>query len=93
MQGSDIWPVKSSLTSGYRYRSGTIMSTVTVNTDSPDTGRYYMFEGILSKTQSSLWRNAQFWENVFLDSVASEREAAGMDTGAGEMMERYKSLR
>merc|ERR1719189_480920 len=27
----DMWPVKSSLTSGYRYRSGTIMSTLTVS--------------------------------------------------------------
>ena len=42
LNNSEIWSVKSSLSSGYRYRSGTIMSTVT--TPSPDTGRYYMFE-------------------------------------------------
>ena len=87
-----MWPVKSSQTSGFRYRSGTIMSTVTAASPSPDSGRYYMFEGILAKSQSTLWRNAQFWEDVFLDAVASEREAAGLDSGAGEMMERYKSL-
>ena len=74
-----MWPVKSSQTSGFRYRSGTIMSTVTAASPSPDSGRYYMFEGILAKSQSTLWRNAQFWEDVFLDAVASEREAAGLD--------------
>ena len=110
---SDVWQVKSSQTSGFRYRSGTIMSTLT--TPSPDTGRYYVFEGILAKSQSSIWRNAQFWEDIFLgevpsysshtshtchikifsDSVAQEREAAGMDSldsGPSEMMERYKGL-
>ena len=61
---SDVWQVKSNQTSGYRYRSGTIMSTVT--TPSPDTGRYYVFEGVLAKSQSSIWRNAQFWEDIFL---------------------------
>lgn len=66
------------------------MSTVT--TPSPDTGRYYIFEGVLAKTQSTLWRNTQFWEDIFLDSVSQEREAAGMDSGAGEMMERYRNL-
>ena len=91
------------------------MSTIT--TPSPDTGRYYVFEGILAKSQSSIWRNAQFWEDIFLgeawrerrvflhssildtnilsDSVAQEREAAGMDSldsGPSEMMERYKGL-
>ena len=87
-----MWPVKPSQPSWFRYRSGTIMSTVTAASPSPDSGRYYMFEGILAKSQSTLWRNAQFWEDVFLDAVASEREAAGLDSGAGAMMERYKSL-
>ena len=49
-------------------------------------------EGLLAKTQSGLWRNTQFWEDIFLDSVSQEREAAGMDSGAGEMMERYRNL-
>ena len=85
------------------------MSTIT--TPSPDTGRYYVFEGILAKSQSSIWRSAQFWEDIFLgeashrtsvsitglfvDSVAQEREAAGMDSldsGPSDMMERYRSL-
>lgn len=31
----------------------------------------------------------QFWEDMFLDSVAQERDVIGMDQGPGEMMERY----
>ena len=49
-------------------------------------GRSYLFEGILAKDQS------QFWEDIFLDSVAREREAIGMNSGACEMMERYCGL-
>jgi len=86
----DLWPSKSSLTSGYRYRSGNIVSTV--KTPSPDMGRTYVFEGILMKVQSNLWSNGQFWEDTFLDAVAQEREAIGMDSGACEMMERYRGL-
>ena len=55
-------------------------------------GRSYLFEGILAKDQSQLWSNEQFWEDTFLDSVAQEREAIGMDSGACEMMERYRGL-
>jgi hypothetical protein len=29
-----------------------------------------------------------FWENIFLDSVAAEREAIGMAQGTAEMIER-----
>ena len=86
----DLWPSKSSLTSGYRYRSGNIVSTM--KTPSPEMGRSYLFEGILAKDQSQLWINGQFWEDTFLDSVAQEREAIGMDSGASEMMERYRGL-
>ena len=39
-----------------------------------------------------MWVNPQFWEDTFLDSVAQERDAIGMDSGACEMMERYRSL-
>ena len=31
----------------------------------------------------------QFWEDVYLDAVAQERDIIGMDQGPGEMMERY----
>lgn len=31
----------------------------------------------------------QFWEDMFLDAVAQERDIIGMDQGPGEMMERY----
>ena len=31
----------------------------------------------------------QFWEDVFLDAVAQERDIIGMDQGPAEMMERY----
>jgi len=34
----------------------------------------------------------QFWEDVFLDAVAQERDIIGMDQGPTEMMERYYSL-
>lgn len=34
----------------------------------------------------------QFWEDVFLDAVAQERELVGMDQGPREMMDRYQSL-
>lgn len=39
-----------------------------------------------------LWDQMQFWEDAFLDAVSQERDMIGMDQGAGEMMERYKSL-
>ena len=31
----------------------------------------------------------QFWEDVFLDAVAQERDIIGMDQGPMEMMERW----
>jgi hypothetical protein len=31
----------------------------------------------------------QFWEDVFLDAVAQERDIIGLDQGPSEMMERY----
>ena len=33
----------------------------------------------------------QFWEDAFLDAVATERDIIGMDQGPTEMMERYVS--
>jgi hypothetical protein len=34
----------------------------------------------------------QFWEDVFLDAVAQERDIIGLDQGPSEMMERYSQL-
>ena len=52
------------------------------------TGRRYLFEGLLNE-RSSLWDNMDFWENIFLDAVAAERDAVGMDQGPSEMIDRY----
>jgi len=40
------------------------------------------------KERSALWDQIQFWEDVFLDAVAQERDIIGMDQGPTEMMER-----
>ena len=52
------------------------------------TGRRYLFEGLNHNRTSSLWDNMDFWEFSFLDSVASEREAAGMDLNQLELINR-----
>lgn len=44
-----------------------------------------LFQG---KERSPLWDQIQFWEDVFLDAVAQERDIIGMDQGPTEMMER-----
>jgi len=31
----------------------------------------------------------QFWEDVYLDAVAQERDIIGMDQGPAEMLDRY----
>ena len=46
----------------------------------------------MHKDRSGLWDNPQFWEDIFLDAVAQEREAVGMDSAATEMVERYRGL-
>ncbi|CAM1324954.1 MADD (predicted) [Pycnogonum litorale] len=85
-----VWSSKSSLSTGFRYHGGNMINTS--STPSPDTGRTYLFEGLVSKDRSNLWDQMQFWEDVFLDTVAQERDIIGMDQGPGEMMERYRSL-
>lgn len=42
----------------------------------------------VGKDRSNLWDQIQFWEDVFLDAVAQERDIVGMDQGPNEMMER-----
>ncbi|XP_076817752.1 MAP kinase-activating death domain protein-like isoform X3 [Clavelina lepadiformis] len=46
----------------------------------------------LSKERSKIWDEMQFWEDVFLDAVAMERDAVGMDQGPTDMIERYQTL-
>lgn len=85
-----IWSGKSSLSAGFRYTGGHIITTST--SPSPDAARVYLFEGLLGKDRSNLWDQMQFWEDAFLDAVSQERDMVGMDQGPSEMMERYKSL-
>ncbi|KAG8235675.1 hypothetical protein J437_LFUL015733 [Ladona fulva] len=85
-----VWSSKSSLSTGFRYHGGNMINTST--TPSPDTGRTYLFEGLIGKERSTIWDQMQFWEDAFLDAVSQERDMVGMDQGPGEMMERYNSL-
>ncbi|XP_063223567.1 MAP kinase-activating death domain protein isoform X6 [Bacillus rossius redtenbacheri] len=85
-----VWSSKSSLSTGFRYHGGNMINTST--TPSPDTGRTYLFEGLIGKERSTLWDQMQFWEDAFLDAVSQERDMVGMDQGPGEMMERYSLL-
>ncbi|XP_064080691.1 MAP kinase-activating death domain protein-like [Macrobrachium nipponense] len=85
-----MWSSKSSLSTGFRYHAGNMIPTST--TPSPDSGRTYLFEGLIGKERSPLWDQMQFWEDCFLDAVAQERDMVGMDQGPSEMMERYNNL-
>ncbi|XP_046673875.1 MAP kinase-activating death domain protein isoform X5 [Homalodisca vitripennis] len=85
-----VWSSKSSLSTGFRYHGGNLHNTST--TPSPDSGRIYLFQGLLGKDRSTVWDQMQFWEDAFLDAVSQERDMVGMDQGPTEMMERYKCL-
>lgn len=39
-------------------------------------------------TPNPLWQKVVFWENVFVDIVATEREIIGMDQEPSEMIDR-----
>lgn len=71
---------------GYRYYNGDIFP-VEGDEGKKTTGRRYLFEGLLSE-RSPVWDNMDFWENIFLDAVAAERDAVGMDQGPAEMIDR-----
>ena len=58
----------------------------------PVESRAYLFETIVTNPRSPLWDQMQFWEDVFLDAVAQERDIIGLDQGPSEMMERYNLL-
>ncbi|XP_025203393.1 MAP kinase-activating death domain protein-like isoform X3 [Melanaphis sacchari] len=85
-----IWSSKSSLSAGFRYHGGLLNTTS--GSPSPESGRTYLFEGILGKERSTIWNQLKFWEDVFIDAVSQERDMIGMDQGPIEMMERYKNL-
>ena len=74
------------LSLGFRYYNGDIFP-IEDEDGRRSTGRRYLFEGLLAE-RSSLWDNMDFWENVFLDAVATEREAVGMNQGPAEMIDR-----
>uniref|UniRef100_A0A6B2EDK4 MAP kinase-activating death domain protein n=1 Tax=Phlebotomus kandelakii TaxID=1109342 RepID=A0A6B2EDK4_9DIPT len=88
-RSSSIWSGKSTLSAGFRYTGGQLLTS---GSPSPDAPRVYLFECLLGKERLNLWDQMQFWEDAFLDAVSQERDMIGMDQGPGEMMERYKSL-
>lgn len=89
-RSGSIFSGKSSLSAGFRYTGGHLITTST--SPSPEQARQYIFEGLLGKDRSPLWDQMQFWEDAFLDAVSQERDMIGLDQGPSEMMERYKTL-
>ena len=95
---STISTAKSQYSSGYRYTKGCLVQVApqvqpgqpVVNP--PIVARSYLFETIVNNSRSPLWDQMQFWEDVFLDAVAQERDIIGLDQGPSEMMERYNQL-
>ena len=49
---------------------------------------YFLFLLETVKDRSPLWDQPQFWEDAFLDAVAAERDAVGLDQGPAEMIHR-----
>uniref|UniRef100_A0A5K3ENR5 MAP kinase-activating death domain protein n=1 Tax=Mesocestoides corti TaxID=53468 RepID=A0A5K3ENR5_MESCO len=59
----------------------------------PKIGQTYLFEeAMINATSSKLWTNMQFWEDLFLDTVAQERCLLGMDFDPIEFFEHYSQL-
>ena len=71
---------------GYRYYNGDLFPIEDEGSRS-STGRRYLFENLV-RDRSALWDNMDFWENIYLDAVATERGAIGMDQAPLEMIER-----
>ncbi|CAF1310773.1 unnamed protein product, partial [Didymodactylos carnosus] len=82
---------KSALSGGYRFRNGSITQVVDVQLPTVN-DKQYLFEVLVGSSRSHLWDQMQYWEDVFLDAVAQERDIIGLDQGPAEMMERYNSL-
>ena len=87
----DFLARKSDLSEGYRYHNGELIDVSDGIKPLPSTGRKYLFQGLIGE-RSTLWDNMEFWEYLFMDVVASEREALGMDQNHGEMIERYVGI-
>lgn len=89
---------KSKLSAGFRYSKKAIsqvqvpQQNLAANQNSNTEIKTYLFETIVSNPRSPLWDQMQFWEDVFLDAVAQERDIIGLDQGPSEMMERYTQL-
>ena len=49
---------------------------------------YHLNIFLSAKDRSPLWDQLQFWEDAYLDAVAAERDAVGMDQGPAEMIKR-----
>ncbi|WAR01173.1 MADD-like protein [Mya arenaria] len=86
-RSSSLYSNKSSLSTGSRYRDGQMISTSPIP-GSPEVTKTYLFEGLIGKERSRLWDQMQFWEDVYLDAVAQERDIIGMDQGPADMMDR-----
>ncbi|GMR61954.1 hypothetical protein PMAYCL1PPCAC_32149, partial [Pristionchus mayeri] len=54
--------------------------------------RHFIFQDLLLQSPNPLWQKVVFWENVFVDIVATEREIIGMDQEPCEMIDRYAHL-
>ncbi|XP_067655848.1 MAP kinase-activating death domain protein-like isoform X1 [Haliotis asinina] len=85
-----VWSSKSNLSTGFRYSEGKMINTSCPQ--NPEFYKTYLFEGLLGKSRSRLFDQMQFWEDLFLDAVAQERDIIGMDQRPSEMIERYRSL-
>ena len=62
------------------------------NTASYSKDRRLNITTVGTNSPSFLWQDLQFWEDLFCDAVAQERDLIGMDTGADELLDRYRSL-
>ncbi|CAF2650409.1 unnamed protein product [Rotaria sp. Silwood2] len=82
---------KSSFSTGYRFRNGSLIQLAGNNVVSPN-DKQYLFEVLVGSSRSYLWDQMQIWEDMLLDAIAQERDIIGLDQGPAEMMERYYSL-
>lgn len=88
-RSSSIWSTKSAYSSGYRFREGKLVHIGTAGLTAENAhARTYLFEELVGKDRSRVWDHMQFWEDMFLDAVAQERDIIGMDQRPSEMMER-----
>ncbi|KAK7473534.1 hypothetical protein BaRGS_00035195, partial [Batillaria attramentaria] len=76
-RSSSLWSNKSNYSLGYRYHDGKLVHTGSL--PNQDVGKTYLFEGLIGKERSRMWDQMQFWEDMFLDAVAQERDIIGMD--------------